>query len=74
MEFNEFVRYSPVKMENILITDGNHTSNSFNGNWLLETAKGNEDILELSTEDIYGLGNFHWIDYKDEVSLNNCTA
>ena len=74
MEFNEFVKYSPVKMENILITDGSLTANSFNGNWLLETAIGSEGILELSTEDIYGLGNFHWIDYKDEVSLNNCTA
>jgi hypothetical protein len=73
MEFKEFVSFNPVKMKNILITDGNFTGNNFNGNWMLETSNGCEGILELCEEDIYGLGNFHWIDYSDEVSLNNCS-
>lgn len=33
-----------------------------------------ENILELCKEDIYGLGNFHWIDYNDETALNNCSS
>jgi hypothetical protein len=72
MEFKEFIKCSPIELENILLTDGIST-NSFNRSWILETANGKEDILELSKEDIYGLGNFHWIDYNNEVDLNNCT-
>lgn len=73
MEFKEFIRCSPIGLENILVTDGNYITNNFNTSWFLETANGKEDIFELSKEDIYGLGNFHWIDYNNEVDLNNCT-
>ncbi len=73
MEFQEFTRYSPISLENILVVDGNYITNSFNTSWILETANGKEDILELSKEDIYGLGNFHWIDYNNEFDLNSCT-
>ncbi len=73
MEFQEFIRYIPISLNNILITDGNYITTNFNRSWLLETANGKEDILELSKEDIYDLGNFHWIDYNNEVDLNNCT-
>jgi hypothetical protein len=73
MEFKEFIRYCPINLENILITDGYNIANNFNYNWLLETANGKEEILELSKEDIYGLGNFHWLDYCKEEELNNCS-
>ena len=73
MEFREFIRFSPIGLENILVTDGNYITNNFNRSWLLETANGKEEIFELSKEDIYGLGNFHWIDYNNEVDLDNCT-
>jgi len=73
MEFHEFIKYNPISLNNILVTDGNYIANNFNKTWLLETAKGKEEILELSKEDIYGLGNFHWIDYNNEENLNNCT-
>jgi len=73
MEFKEFIRYNPVNMENILITDGDYIANDFNNSWLLYTTRGKEELLELSKEDIYNLGNFHWIDYDNESNLNNCT-
>lgn len=73
MEFREFIKYNPIRIENILVTDGNYITNNFNRSWFLETANGRNDIFELSNEDIYGLGNFHWIDYNDEAALNNCT-
>ena len=73
MEFKEFIKHSPVELENILVTDGNYITNNFNRSWFFETANGKEDIFELSKEDIYGLGNFHWIDYINEAALNNCT-
>lgn len=73
MEFKEFIKYCPIKLENILITDGKFITNKFNFNWLLEAASGKEDIQELCNKDIYGLGNFHWIDYANEATLNNCS-
>lgn len=73
MEFQEFIKFNPLKINNILITDGVNIANSYNRSWLLETARGQEEILELANEDIYGLGNFHWIDYKNEDELNQCS-
>ncbi len=73
MEFKEFVCCNPVRLENILVTDGNYITNNFNRSWLLETANGEDEIIELSKEDIYGLGNFHWIDYDNDIALNECT-
>ena len=64
MEFHEFIQYCPVNLENLLITDGQYIANGFNDHWFFETAVGKEGILELAREDIYGLGNFHWIDYN----------
>lgn len=74
MEFKEFIKYCPDKLENILITDGGYLAASgFNYEWWMETAQGNADIQELAREDIYGQGNFHWIDFKSEDDLNGCT-
>lgn len=73
MEFHEFIQYCPVNLENLLITDGQYIANGFNVHWFFETAVGKEGILELAREDIYGLGNFHWIDYNNEEDLNQCT-
>jgi hypothetical protein len=73
MEFREFVRYSPIGPDNILVTDGNYVTNNFNRSWLMETANGKEEIMELSKEDIYGRGNFHWLDYNNQEDLNSCT-
>jgi hypothetical protein len=72
MEFKEFIKCNPTKIDNILITDGKFVGNNFNYNWWLDTVNGN-GFLELCKEDLYGLGNFHWIDYKDEIDLDNCT-
>ena len=73
MEFKEFILCCPVEIRNILVTDGNYITNSFNRTWFLETAVGREEILELSKEDLYGLGNFHWLDYDSEEDLDRCT-
>jgi hypothetical protein len=73
MEFHEFVRFCPIDLKNILITDGDGIADSFNYTWFFENVKGRESILELSRQDIYGLGNFHWLDYDNETDLNNCT-
>lgn len=73
MEFKEFIKYSPISLENIMITDGSYIADNFNYSWLFETSNGNKNILTLSEEDIYGLGNFHWIDYNSEVNLDACS-
>jgi hypothetical protein len=73
MEFKEFIMHTPIQLDNILVTDGSNVTNNFNLKWFLETANGKEDIVELAEEDIYGLGNFNWIDYNNEEDLNQCT-
>ncbi|MDF2941381.1 MAG: hypothetical protein K0S01_239 [Herbinix sp.] len=73
MEFREFIKYNPISIDNIMVTDGCYVTDNFNYNWFFETANGKEDILTLSEEDIYGLGNFHWIDYNNEIDLNACS-
>ena len=73
MEFAEFIRCNPVELDNILVTEGNLFGNNFNNTLLLETINGKKRIFEISKEDTYGLGNFHWIDYDNEVDLDNCS-
>lgn len=73
LEFKEFIKFNPINTKNILITDGQYIANNFNRNWFFETANGNDNLLELCEEDIYGLGNFHWVDYSNETALNSCS-
>ena len=73
MEFHEFVKHCSIPLKNILVTDGFGVANHYNRDWCLETANGKDDILELAKEDIYGLGNFHWVDYDNQEHLNNST-
>lgn len=73
MEFYEFVRHCPIPIENLLIVEGEYVAEHFNNNWYFETANGQEEISELAQQDIYSLGNFHWIDYNSEENLNSCT-
>ena len=39
MEFKEFIRCSPIKIENILVTDGNYITNNFNRSWYLPSPR-----------------------------------
>lgn len=72
MEFREFIKYEPIGIDNIMITDGSYIADAFNYSWFFETANGKKSIQALTEEDIYGLGNFHWVDYKNEEALNAC--
>lgn len=73
MEFNDFIKSNSVELNNILITDGSLSDSNFNSTWLLDTVNGAEAIKNLADEDLYSLGNFCWIDYDNEVNLDNCT-
>lgn len=74
MEFKEFILHCPVEIDNILVTDSRcYVVKGYNNHWNLEVTEGKNEIIELSHEDLYGMGNFYWLDYKDETALNACT-
>lgn len=74
MEFNEFRQYSPIPLENLLLLAGGEVvGESYNPVWHFETIQGAEQVKALENEDLYALGNFHWVDYKSEDLLNSCT-
>ncbi|HBI03749.1 MAG TPA: hypothetical protein DDY49_06945 [Paenibacillaceae bacterium] len=73
LEFKELTTFCPIELKNLLITDGRFVGNRYNTTLNLETVNGQEEIEELCKEDLYGLGNFHWVDYCDEEALDKCT-
>lgn len=74
MTFQEFVAFSPNKIENVLLMDqAGWVGQRYDKNWNLEVVSGTEGIEALCKEDLYSMGNFHWIDYRDEESLARCS-
>jgi len=73
MTFNEFIRFNPTQIENILVPNVCYYTNSFNKIWQFDTAIGVNSILSLSEKDIYSLGDFHWIDFKSESCIDECS-
>ncbi len=74
MEFREFRQYIPITVENMLVLAGGEAiGECYNMRWYLETIQGANQIRALENEDLYALGNFHWIDYNSEEFLNACT-
>ena len=72
MGFHEFLKCCPIELNNILVTRGYLTGN-YNRYWGLIAINNKEAISELLKEDIYNLGDFHWLDYNSEDNLINCT-
>lgn len=72
IEFQEFLKCCPIELNNILLLH-NCFSDNHNHFWNLNAYNGKEAISELLKENIYNLGNFHWIDYNSEDNLNSCT-
>lgn len=72
MEFREFIKYSPIPIDKILMLDPVFYGDSYNRPMYMSTLD-REAIAELAEQGAYDFGNFHWLDYKDEESLNKCT-
>lgn len=73
IEFREFRKYLPIELENLLIfAGGGVIGDYYNPIWNLEAVRGLKSIEEMGNEDLYALGNFQWVDYNNENSLNDC--
>jgi hypothetical protein len=68
MEFKEFYKYSPVKLNNILLLRSEYFGGRYSSRCNM-TLVGEDDIEELQNEDIYSYGDFCWVDYADDSNI-----
>lgn len=64
IEFAEFQRYLLHPIENMILLKGNYEGNRQNRNF--ELLEGSKEITNLTKENIYNFGNFHFVDYAVE--------
>lgn len=69
IEFTEFLKGLPVKLSNLLLLRHNFAEGHYNMHTMLEYVD-QETIPKLSDEDVYGYGNFCWIDFEEEDNLD----
>jgi len=71
IKFADFVECMPVPIENLLLLKSDYCGErDFRGFWLVE---GKEGIAALMCEDIYGYGDFCFVDYLNASSLGELT-
>lgn len=70
--FSEFIQYCPDSIDNILLLDPMIRPHPVNQH-LFMTTLNRDAINEMSKQDVYEYGDFLWMDYRDEESLNRCT-
>lgn len=70
MEFKEFVKYAPVKLNQLLLIKsefyGSHFSN--NTNFYIT---GKSDLEDLLNDDVCNYGDFCWVDFNSEENVEN---
>ncbi len=69
IEFTEFLKGLPVKLSNLLLLRHNFADGHFNMHTMLEYVDL-EMIPKISDEDVYGYGDFCWIDFEEEDNLD----
>jgi hypothetical protein len=68
MEFKEFYKYSPVKVNNILQIKSEYWGSGYSSKCNMTTVR-EEDMNELLCENIYSYGDFCWVDYDEDKNL-----
>ncbi|HLU22902.1 MAG TPA: hypothetical protein VKZ77_10540 [Bacillaceae bacterium] len=69
IEFHEFMAGIPIQIHNILLLKHRFEESHFNMHTFLEYAD-KELIDKLLAEDVYGYGDFCWIDFTNEENVN----
>lgn len=69
IEFFEFAKNLPFKLNNLLLLNHQYDHGSFNMHTLLEFVES-EKIQKLAHDDIYGYGDFCWIDFEEEAGVD----
>lgn len=70
LEFKDFYQYTPKKISNMLLLKSSFSGGCFNFSTRLTTVNEME-MEDLLTEDIYGYGDFCWIDFENAKSVDN---
>lgn len=70
LEFKEFIRFIPFELKNLLLIQSQYYVAGGGSNYSFETV-GESDIEELVSEDIYGYGDFTWVDYNHISNVKN---
>ncbi|MEK3889598.1 hypothetical protein [Bacillus sp. FSL K6-3431] len=69
IEFPEFLKGLPIKLSNLLLLRHNFDDGHFNMHTMLDYVDY-EMTPKLAAEDVYGYGDFCWIDFEEEENLN----
>lgn len=64
MQLNEFIKYAPVEVNKLLILEGEYFGRGFRSKTKLQVVEDDE-IEEFLGEDIYGYGDFAWVDFEN---------
>jgi len=70
LEFKDFYQFEPREISNILLLKSNFSGGCFNSSTRLITVN-KMDMEELLADDIYGYGDFCWIDFESLESVDN---
>lgn len=73
IEFPEFIKALPVRPANLLLLKHNFEDGHFNMHTMLDYADS-EMYPKLSADDVYGYGDFCWIDFEDEADLDQLSG
>lgn len=68
IEFSEFLTGIPNKLSNVLLLKHQFSEGDFNMHVMLDYVTS-EMVPRLAEEDVYGYGDFCWIDFLDEEGL-----
>ncbi|MEQ2528682.1 hypothetical protein EKG37_17095 [Robertmurraya yapensis] len=73
IEYPEFAQSLSDLMHNVLLLKHHFDDGDFNMHTLLEFVP-NERLNNLAKDDVYGYGDFCWIDFEEEEGLNELTG
>lgn len=68
MQLNEFIKYNPVEINKLLILEGEYFGRGFRSKTKLQVVE-NDEMEEFLGEDIYGYGDFAWVDFDNRENL-----
>ncbi len=67
--FQDFVHHLPIRLQNILLLKHQCDETSFNIHTMMEYIE-KDQIDDLLKDDVNGYGDFCWIDFAEEVGVN----
>jgi hypothetical protein len=69
IQFKDFIKYTPNPIDNVLLIEHEYSSEKYHvPSRFMYTTK--ENIDDLANDDIYNYGNFCWVDFNEETSLD----